>query len=221
MPIHDWTRVDVGLFHDFHQDWTVELCRRLNSGCLPPDLSALIDPLTDYPVPDAHASPPPRARFIDQIEEEIYAWRANRLRIQHRYGQVVAIIQILSPGHKNSRSALDSFVHKAIDLMHKGVHLLIVDLFPPTDCNPLGIHEAIWSEVTSDNFKSPPEKTLTIVSYCAAKIVSAYVEPIAVGDAMRSMPVFLAEDCFTEVPLEEAYQASWAAFPKDFKTLLE
>jgi hypothetical protein len=20
MPIHDWTRVDAGLFHDFHQD---------------------------------------------------------------------------------------------------------------------------------------------------------------------------------------------------------
>ena len=22
MPVHDWTRVDAGLFHDFHQGWT-------------------------------------------------------------------------------------------------------------------------------------------------------------------------------------------------------
>lgn len=27
MPIHDWTRVDAGLFHDFHQDWTIPMNR--------------------------------------------------------------------------------------------------------------------------------------------------------------------------------------------------
>ena len=37
MPIHDWTRVDAGLFHDFHQDWTIELSRSLNAGLLPSD----------------------------------------------------------------------------------------------------------------------------------------------------------------------------------------
>ncbi len=25
MPIHDWTRVDAGLFHDFHQSWSIAL----------------------------------------------------------------------------------------------------------------------------------------------------------------------------------------------------
>ncbi len=25
MPIHDWTRVDAGTFHDFHQGWTIEI----------------------------------------------------------------------------------------------------------------------------------------------------------------------------------------------------
>ena len=23
MPVHDWTRVDAGLFHAFHQGWTI------------------------------------------------------------------------------------------------------------------------------------------------------------------------------------------------------
>ncbi len=27
MPIHDWTRVDAGLFHAFHQSWIVILSR--------------------------------------------------------------------------------------------------------------------------------------------------------------------------------------------------
>ena len=25
MPIHDWTRVPSGLFHDFHQCWTIDI----------------------------------------------------------------------------------------------------------------------------------------------------------------------------------------------------
>jgi hypothetical protein len=34
MPIHDWTRVDAGLFHDFRQDWTIELRRSRRSRAL-------------------------------------------------------------------------------------------------------------------------------------------------------------------------------------------
>jgi hypothetical protein len=37
MPVHDWTRVDAGLFHDFHQGWTVALRNALNAGMLPSD----------------------------------------------------------------------------------------------------------------------------------------------------------------------------------------
>ena len=43
MPIHDWTRVDAGLFHDFHQSWSVTLRNALNSGGLPPEYFALIE----------------------------------------------------------------------------------------------------------------------------------------------------------------------------------
>ena len=37
MPIHDWTRVDAGLFHHFHHDWTTTLCSALKAGGLPLD----------------------------------------------------------------------------------------------------------------------------------------------------------------------------------------
>src|SRR5437764_11926465 len=111
MPIHDWTRVDAGLFHDFHQDWTIELRRTLNAGRLPPGFVALTDQQIGGPIPDvltlnrgsngpspAHpagggsvalATAPPQARFVLEAERNTYARRANRLRIQHRHGQVV------------------------------------------------------------------------------------------------------------------------------------
>ena len=30
MPIHDWSRVDAGVFHDFHLAWVVEIANALN-----------------------------------------------------------------------------------------------------------------------------------------------------------------------------------------------
>ena len=80
MPIHDWTRVSAGGFHNFHQDWTIEICRTLNRGLLPPGYTALTDLKVEGVEPDvvgirsgAPASPnapggvavadkPPRAR---------------------------------------------------------------------------------------------------------------------------------------------------------------
>lgn len=42
MPIQDWTRVPAGLFHHFHQDWSVEIVRALNRGILPKGVAALV-----------------------------------------------------------------------------------------------------------------------------------------------------------------------------------
>ena len=51
MPIHDWTRVDAGLFHDFHQRWTVSLSNALNAGVLPADYFALVEQNIRGPIP--------------------------------------------------------------------------------------------------------------------------------------------------------------------------
>lgn len=41
MAIHDWPRVDAGIFHAFHQNWITEISRTLNNGVLPADYYAL------------------------------------------------------------------------------------------------------------------------------------------------------------------------------------
>src|SRR5438105_10541831 len=43
MPLHDWTRVPSGLFHDFHQSWSIRIKDALNGGLLPRGLSALVE----------------------------------------------------------------------------------------------------------------------------------------------------------------------------------
>ena len=128
MPVHDWTRVDAGLFHDFHQAWIVALREALNSGGLPPDYFALTEQSIRGPVPDvltlrlstggdepataraasglAVAEAPPRARLIRRTERSIYAHKADRITVRHRHGKIVAVIEIVSPGNKGSTSEL-------------------------------------------------------------------------------------------------------------------
>lgn len=89
--------------------------------------------------------------------------RANRIRIQHRHGQVVAVVEIVSPGNKDSASALRAFVRKTSDLIGQ----------------------------------------------------------VAVGDALPALPILLTRDEYIPAPLEETYQASWAAVPADSQELLE
>jgi len=43
MPLHDWTRVPAGLFHDFHQSWSIRLKDALNAGRLPDGIVALVE----------------------------------------------------------------------------------------------------------------------------------------------------------------------------------
>jgi hypothetical protein len=242
MPIHDWTRVDAELFHHFHQDWTIELCRALNAGRLPPGYVALTDQHISGPIPDvltlqrgpkapgkrgpegglAVATAPPKARFVIELEEDTYARRANRIRIQHRHGQVVAVIEIVSPGNKNTRTALRAFVRKTADLIWQGIHLLVVDLFPPSERDPQGIHKAIWDEIGERPFELPADKPLTVAAYRAVPTKTAYVEPVAVGDELPGLPIFLTEaGDYAVAPLEETYRASWTVFPDDFKELLQ
>ena len=43
MPVHDWTRVNAGIFHDFNHEWISTNKRALNSGLLPPEYYALAE----------------------------------------------------------------------------------------------------------------------------------------------------------------------------------
>ncbi len=41
MPLHDWSRVESGIFHAFHGSWITEIQIALNAGLLPADYYAL------------------------------------------------------------------------------------------------------------------------------------------------------------------------------------
>ncbi len=238
MPIHDWTKVIAGIFHDFHHEWISTLKRSLNGGLLPPDFYALAEQFAGGLGPDVLtletgttapgeskgkdawgpvatlATAPPKARFTRAAEMETLARKRNRIAIRHRSGHdVIAVIEIVSPGNKASRPALRSFVSKAVELLEAGIHLSVIDLFPPGRRDPQGIHAAIWTEIEEDDFQLPQDKPLTIAAYSAGPIKKAFIEPVAVGDELPDMPLFLDPETYVLVPLAQTYWAAWEGVP--------
>jgi Protein of unknown function (DUF4058) len=243
MPIHDWTRVDVGLFHAFHQGWISALSCALNTGGLPPEYFALIEQATrhtlldflDLSMPAGHIEPigkaahgfavaavPPRARLVRRAEDWIYVSKADRITVRDQYGQVVAVVEIVSPGNKASNNELRTFVEKTSNLIAQGVHLLVIDLFPPSKRDPQGIHKAIWDEFVEEDFELPADQRLTLAAYDAGPPPVAYVEPVAVGQPLPAMPLFLKPEFYVPAPLEDTYRITWDDFfPAPLKGLLE
>jgi hypothetical protein len=165
---------------------------------------------------------PPKVRFTSVAESEKYARKQSRLAIRHVSGDsVVALVEIVSPGKKSSQHALHSFTEKARDFLENGIHLLILDLFPPTPRDPQGIHGAIWSAIEKDDFRLPPDEPLTLVAYEASPVKQAYIEPTAVGRPLTEMPLFLTIGGYVLAPLEATYEAAFAAVPKRWRSVLE
>lgn len=245
MPIHDWTRVSAGTFHDLHCTWISLMKIRLNDGLLPRGFYAQVEQVTGDLTADvltletdddaggdseqkalqgriAVSVAPPQVELTASLEAAHYAARARRLTVRHSSDdRVVAVIEVVSSDNKASKRTWRKFVDKASGLILAGTHLLVVDLFPAGSRDPQGAHGAIWSELGDDSYKIPPDKPLTAAAYTAGEIPRAYVQPPAVGDTLPPMPLFVTPEVYVNVPLEETYQAAYRSVPERWRTVLE
>jgi hypothetical protein len=244
MPVHDWTRVSAGVFHDFHNAWITHLREALNAGLLPPDHYALGEQIAGGLGPDvltlrappgdgngtsvdvqgtvAVAVAPPKVRLTARAEAEQYTRRQRTLVIHHSSDhRIIALIEIVSPGNKASRHEMRSFLDKALAALARGIHLLLLDLQPPSPRDPQGIHGGLWEQLTGEVHEPPSDKPLTLAAYDAGPPTVAYVEPVAVGDLLPEMPLFLAPEQYINVPLEATYLAAYQGVPRYYRAILE
>jgi hypothetical protein len=252
MPIHDWKQVPAGVFHDFHTTWIPDIKRTLIEGALPPGYYAMVEQFAAGNVPDvltlqrvgpverngasrpsapqgggvvALAEAPPRTRLRDHSSRDPYTSRARSIAVRHSSDdRLVAVIEIVSPGNKSSAKALATFVEKAAQFLRAGVHLLIIDLFPPGKSDPRGLHAAIWAEFsqgTAEPLELPREQPLLLASYLADDEVEAFLDPMSVGDSIPVAPLFLTTDHYINLPLEPSYMSAYATVPARWRDVLE
>jgi hypothetical protein len=244
MPVHDWSRLEAGLFHDFHNAWITELRNGLNGGILPPDYYALgeqhagrfvTDVLTLHtgrltgelpPLPPpsgglALAEAPPKVRR-QLTGTETYRQRRRSLAIRHVSGhRLIALLEIVSPANKDRLESIEDLVAKTVEALELGVHVLLIDLLPPGRHDPRGLHGAIWNQFDETPYDLPVSEPLTLASYTAGPPVKSYLEHVAIGGALPEMPLFLSSDRYVSVPLEATYRAAYRGVPAYWREILE
>ncbi len=240
MPVHDWTRVSPYVFHDFHTAWLNEITRILNRGVLPVDFLAALEQTSSSPHPNmttwedhsllprdfagnvSHAvaveSNPPLVDTYGEIDS--FHDRQKRVSIQQTSGEVVALIELVSPGNKRSTANLQTFADKIGAAISQGIHVLVLDILPPGRHDPNGMHGVICDRIGGDDFDLPADRPLTLASYEAGISIRTYVQTMSVGQPFRPMPLFLRRDWYVDVPLDSTYQAAWDGAPRQWRRML-
>lgn len=203
MPVHDWTRVSDGTFHDFHYSWVLEIKRALMRGLLPKGYYVMAE------------------QIGGDIGGDAYARMQRSLVIRHTSDdRIVAMIEVLSAGNKASRHAIRAFLDKAIAALDGGVHLLLIDVHPPGPRDPNGIHGAVMDEIGSEGYVLSRPSSRTAAAYIGGAVVQAFVDHFTVGEAIPAMPLFLTRENYIQVPLEETYMAAWNDVPPQYQEVL-
>jgi hypothetical protein len=219
MPVHDWTSVDAGTFHAFHTAWITHLSEVLNGGILPPGYYALPEQHGGRLIATVEA--PPRVRRKLSAAPSARAMRRT-VAVRHVSGhRMVALIEIVSPGNKDRAAHVSELVDKIEAVLWHGVHVLLVELFPPGAADPLGMHGAIWTRFDDEPYRLPADEPLTLASYVAGPAPEAYVDHLSVGSPLPDMPLFLTPDRYVSAPLDSTYQMAWQGLPQFWREMVE
>ncbi len=242
MSVHDWTRVEPGIFHHFHNEWMTSICNALNEGLLPEGFYALIEQHAGGYIADvltlqhdAGYSPPPAsgamavAQAPPRVRRRLTASAAARQRrktvtIRHVTGhRIVALLEAVSPANKDRARNVSDFAAKVEDAVKQGVHVLMLDLLPPGPHDPQGMHGAIWERLAEDApaYDLPAAEPLTLASYVAEAVPTAYVEHLAVGGVLPNMPLFFDPANYINVPLETTYESAYEKVPAFWRKVVE
>jgi hypothetical protein len=245
MPVHDWTRVEAGIFHAFHVTWVPEIQKALNSGVLPSGYYALAEQHAGLGIADVltlHSSPntgqlpysaptggvaladaPPRVRWRQTVEGSLLA-RRRTLAIRHVSGhRLVAILEMVSPANKDRPEHVEDFAAKVVAALDAGVNVVVIDLFPPGRHDPAGMHGAIHHKLEGpdETIESPVDEPLSLIAYATGPKVEIFLERVRVGAALPDMPLFIRPDRYVNVPLESTYQMAYSGFPSFWRNVLE
>ncbi len=238
MPIHDWSKVDAGVFHGFHLRWIANLTAHLNNGGLPPGYYADAEQYADRKEADVltlHESEGvPLNSLVEpvdgdggtavMVESAIETRtarkgfkpraRQRRLIVRHVTGhRVVAMLEIVSPGNKDRRRHAFEFAAKVANAVAGGIHVTFVDLFPATSAAPNGLHNMIWREFDREPVPVPADRPLTLAAYVGSEPPKIFFEFRAVGGDLPKFPLALTADIGAMLPLAETYAAAFAGSP--------
>lgn len=212
---------DDGLWTGIHGGWATLVAFALNQA-MPPGYRAVpllrfgieidVATLGDAPRPAANGTTarptwtPSAPVLTAVVPETTDAVAVHVYRIGTR--RLVAAIEFVSPANKDRPTARTAFVGKCIDIVRSGAGLLVVDVVsvPVFNLHGLLLREFLGIEPPT------PEPPVYAVSYRPLRderdrsIVEVRSEPVALGQALPTLPLWLAGDYPLAVELEATYE---------------
>ena len=217
MPLHDWSKVISNHFFNLQVPWLLSLIDRLNKDLLPKDLYSITQ--FDFPSTPIALAPPfaDWDEWGDRIRSRQHRgeWLQHSAVIrQRKTHQLVAAIEIIRPQNLQSAKAVRAMTSRILKYLQSGIHLLLIDVFPPTEPKQVGFHAGVWKKLGH-----PPETTAAgqspqVVSYLIGDTVEAFLHPLVFGVSLGEMPLFLTPTQVVNLPLEETYQHAWSRLPE-------
>lgn len=226
MPLLDHFRPPVYPRHrweSFHSNWATRIADALNES-LPEDF------LAEESTHSADSLEIDIATYADQAKSEgngqaaVLTWRPKapalvmpavfpdnfEVRVFNRVGgmNLVAAIELVSPGNKDRPEEIQAFATKVASYLHQGVAVIVIDIVTVRRTN---LHNA-----TMRLMSAPSEAILPgdpghyAVSYRPVMRegrpeIEQWRETFALGDPLPTMPLRLTGDTFLQVDFEAAY----------------
>ncbi|MEO2089733.1 MAG: DUF4058 family protein, partial [Gemmataceae bacterium] len=123
--------------------------------------------------------------------------------------QLVAVIEIVSPANKDRPDKRRAFVGKCGALLRKGVAVSIVDMVTIRHAN---LYAELMAFIGHPDPALGPEPPATYASSCRwvsgerRARLEAWVHPMAVGEPLPPLPIWLADGVSVLFDLERCYE---------------
>ncbi len=122
--------------------------------------------------------------------------------------KLVAAIELISPGNKERPAERRAFATKCASYLSQGISVIIVDIVTNRRAN---LHNEILQVMeVADSLPFPPEASLYAVAYRPLRRgkgdeIDVWRSPLALGQALPTLPLGLRADLVIPVDFEAAY----------------
>jgi hypothetical protein len=221
---------DAWPWDGIHANWATKIADQLNAGPLPPDYHAIslikrgqeveIDVATLRDQPSSTSGQggrtaavwtPPRPSATTPVafdDEELF-----EVQVLRRFGgaHLRAAVELVSPSNKDRPTNRRAFVVKCASYLFHGIAVVVIDVVTERLAN---LHAELLSLLDING--TPPWKSPTdlyAVAYRVAgtngrRILETWREPLTIGAALPTLPLWLEPDVSVPLRLEESYQAA-------------
>jgi hypothetical protein len=233
MPLLDHFNPPLNRTHPwrgFHGAWAAAMARLLNQGVLPPGYYAVplvdragpieIDVATlreqDPPVPTGATSvtqPWTPLEPAITVAVELPADDGALVQVFADDGdpRLAAAVELVSPRNKDRPQARQAFAVKCVGYLQQGSSVVVVDTVTTRRAD---VNAAILSLLGVATSLSAPPSGLSAVSYRVAdreegsQQLLLWPEPLALGQPLPTLPLWIAADFSVPLDLEASYQTT-------------